>query len=65
MPNGPPLTHQTADTDSSSQYNYTYVPIYCGDVISFSGLFFFIITTAERTVNFHDGLSRSFQTALS
>jgi hypothetical protein len=64
MPNGQSLTLQNAITDSSSQDNYTYVPMYCGDAISFSGLFFFISATAECTVNFQDGLSRSFETAL-
>jgi hypothetical protein len=64
MPNGPSLTLQTAITDSRSQYHYTYVPMYCDDAISFSGLFFYIRATAECNVNFHDGLSRYFETAL-
>jgi hypothetical protein len=65
MPNGPSLTLQTAITDSRSQYHCSYVPMFCGDAISFSGLFFFISATAKCNVNFHDGLSRSFETALS
>jgi hypothetical protein len=65
FPPMPSLTLQTAITASGSQYIYTYVPMYCGDAISFSGLFFFISATDECTVNLHDGLSRSFERALS